>query len=302
MSQICVCDQPVKNLGTPKCIKKAGRDYKLVFVNLKDSTGADNFIPSGQAVDQNYIDAKVYNLDASVRWYPSPEVKNFTTTKADAVYQSFDDGTRQRLRDGVRNYTGLFIGADENFLADFEDLRCAKVGFFLITDKGAIRGYDKLGDGNTYPIPVDVLDIVMMPESGDSVQHNMFTIDIPLIVLDRNFSTIYGATGDLVGIEGLFGLDATASNAVSGGYTVTIKGGGAFGNTEPYTGASIADFVAYNVTQLSPTTVATLTESANGVYDLTFTGAVTADVIKVSSSQALLDAGFEFNKVSLAVL
>lgn len=298
----CVCESGIGNLGTPKCSKLMGRPYKMVFTQLKDSTGALNKIPAGTNIDDVYVGGFVANPDDSVRWYPTPEVKNFISTKADNVFQSFDDGTRQPLREGVRNFTGMFSQADNKFLCELDKIKCAKAGFYIVTDKNNYVGYDKDGSGDVYPIPVDVLDNVFNFTGADALQNVEFTLDIPLVVLDCKLATLYDNSADLVGLEGLFGLSAVASNAVAGGFTITIKGGGVYGNTEPYTGATISDFDVFNVTQASSTTVATLVESASGVYELTFTGAVSSDVIEVKPSTVLLSAGFDFEKVSLAVL
>lgn len=302
MSENCLCGVGLSNLGTPECTKQMGRPYKFIFVNTKDSSGDFNKVASGDTVDQSYIDALVSNLDVTKRWFVSPEVKNFISTKGDQVFQTFDDDTRTPLREGLRTFEGMFNEADSSFLKDLESVKCSKASFFLITDEGNLIGYSKDSSGDVYPITIDLLVTKLNFKTGDANQNVMFTLDIPLNILDSEISTVYDIDADLVGAEGLVQLKSSVSTPVALGYTIQLNNGGAYGSTIGYKGLEIADLVAYNVTTDTSATVASVTATATaGAFELTFTGAVATDIVRVSEGQDLLDAGFSFPSVELAV-
>ena len=302
MAQSCVCNVGISNLGTPDCIKKMGRPCKLIFTELKGRTGAFNNIPAGQAVDTAYVTAAVGDNTLSQRWYPSPEVKEFLSVKGDPVNQDFDDGTSEFLREGPRSFTGLFKFADSKFVSYLKSVECAKSGFYIVTDQGNIVGYDRDGSGATFPIPVDVMTPTLNFESGDAIQSSTFTLTIPLLVIDSLFSTIYGATADLVGIEGLIQLTSTATVPTTSGFTLTLKGGGQFGYTDPYTGLLLTDLVADNLTQSTSPTITTVAGGVGGVYVVTIGSVATGDVVTLSESSVLTAKGFSFNTVTETIL
>lgn len=302
MSENCVCGIGLSNLGTPDCIKQVGRPHKFIFNETKDSTGVFNKIASADVVNQLYVDGLIEELDLSKRWYLSPVVKNFLSTKADSVYQTFDDGTRSFLREGLRTFEGMFDKADSTFLKYLNSVNCANSSFYIITDNGNILGYTKDDSGDVYPIPVSLLVNILNLKTGDANQNVSFSLDIPLTVIDSQIATVYDIDADLVDAEGLIQLKAVASTPVALGYTLQLNNGGAFGSTIGYTGLTVIDLVAYNVTTDSPAVVASVTATATaGEFLLTFTGAVATDVIRVSESATLTGAGFSFPSVSLAV-
>ena len=292
MTQICECNVGLANLGTPSCTKTIGRPYKIVFTELKNELGVLNSIASGVAIDQAYIDAAVQNVEPKQRWFASSDVKNFLSVKEDTTFYDYDDGTRVELREGRRSFTGMFEFADNVFLGLLNKVKCANSGFYVITETGNILGYSK-GDGDTYPIPVDVFVNTLNFQSGDAVQNVSFVLDIPLTVGDSMLSVIYGAEGDLVGIDGLVQLAGTVGTPTATGYPVVLAGAGQYGFTDAYEGAVVGDFSAVDATGTS-VTITSVTETPAGTYTFVFAGVATSDVITVSATAVLMAKGFGF--------
>lgn len=302
-TQTCSCTTGIKDMGTPNCTKSMGRPHKIVFVELKDSTGAYNKIASADVLNQTYIDGKIQNTDETVRWHVSPPVKEFLSTKEDAQYKEYDDSSRERIRDGKRSYEGVFKYGDPVFLGFLESNRCAKAGFYIVTDQNVIHGYCKDDSGDTYPIPVETLDGVFNYRSGDDIQNVNFMIDIPILIKDNMLSAIYGAEGDLTGMEGLVQLSATLDNATASGYDITIGGAGQFGYTDAYEALVLADLTAYDETNDASQVITSVTATATpGVYTIVFTAPTASATISLVPASSLLSAGFSFDKVELAIL
>tara|TARA_R110002167_G_scaffold343732_1_gene552896 strand:- start:854 stop:1759 length:906 start_codon:yes stop_codon:yes gene_type:complete len=297
MSQNCKCDSKVSNLGKPDCTQTVGRPSKLVFVSKKDAAGAYNKISSTDVLTDLFIDGKVQNVNEKSRWHFSPIAKDFLSVTSDATYKSYDDETRRKIRGGVRTFTGEFPEADHNFACYLEKFKCAGFGFFLVSETNVITGYKKDESGDTYPMPIELLEASYNFESGDNIQNVTFEMEIPRTVSDCALSSIFGASGDLVGTEGLIQLSMVASSPSSTGYTVTVAGGGAYGSTVAYTGLDASDLSAVDATG-SAVVIGSLTHTANGIYTIVFTAVSSADVVTVSETATLLAKGLAVNSTS----
>lgn len=301
MSQTCKCDSKVSNLGKPDCTQSVGRPSKLVFVSMKDASGAYNKIASTDLLTSSFIDGKVQNVDEKSRWYFSPTAKDFISNLSDATYKSYDDETRRKIRDGVRTFTGEFPEADHNFACYLEKFKCAGYGFFLVSETNVITGYKKDESGDTYPMSLELLESMYNFESGDNIQNVTFEMEIPRTVSDCALSSVFGAEGDLVGTDGLIQLSMVASAPTATGYTVTIAGGGAYGSSVAYTGLDIADLSAVDGTGAS-VSIGSVTHTANGIYTLVFTAVSAADIVTVSETATLLTKGLSVNSTKETIV
>lgn len=302
MSENCVCGIGLSNLGTPECEKSIGKPVKLILGDLKNASNVYNKIASTDDLTDVFVSGKVESLDLTERWYFSPEIKEFTSTKEDTVYKTYADGSKKALREGLRTMAGIFSEADPVFLEFLNKAKCGKRGLYILTDKNVLVGYKKDETGDVYLLPIDVLASKFNFASDDDVQNVSFTLDIPLNILDSELSAVYGASADLVDTDGLVQLAGTLSTPVALGYSLDLRGSGAFGYTSGYVGLVVGDLIAYNVTTQTLAVVASVnTTATEGLYDLTFTGAVATDVIRVSESATLTATGFSFPSVELAV-
>lgn len=285
----------IGNLGTPSCNKQTGKPVKLIKVQKKDSTGAFNKIPFGTTIDDSYVSGLVQNIDTSVRWYPSPLFKTFTSPKEDTVYKTYGDGEKLKIRDGVRSYTGEFVQLGAEFLCNLNTIDCVNEAFYLVTDTNSIQGYSKDDSGDVYPIPVTELATVLNYATDDDIENVSFTIEIPNTVTDCSLETLFNAEANLLEVEGLVQLQVKAGTPTASGYSLTISG---YGNAYPYLDAT--DLAGYDETADATIAVASIsqTTATSGIYVVTFTSPTATNVVRLDETAVLTAKGFSFNSVS----
>ncbi len=298
----CTCTTGIGNLGEPSCIKDFGLVHKLIAVYPNGSDGTANEVLSSQAIDQSFIDDKIQELEERDRWYVSPQIRDFEPTKEDPTYQDFDDGGRVQVRDGRRSYAGKFIDADPKFLEQLETIKCAGGRFYIISNQNHFQGMSTSVEGTVAPLPIENLYAMFNYATGSVKQDVSFTLDLPIIVKDTMLISRYDVTGDLVNAEGLFPLLATLDNATASTMDITIQGAGTFGNSSPFIGLVATDLSAYDVTDDSAGTIASIAATATeGVYTITFTGATSTNVMRISATTVLTAKGYIFPDVQLAL-
>ena len=283
----------IGNLGTPSCNKQTGKPIKFIKVAKKDSTGALNFVPSGTTIDQTFLDGKIRNLDLTQRWYMSPSFKNFDSPKEDPIYQTFGDGSKSFLREGLRTFTGDFIELGSDFLCYLKPLDCKDECFYIVTEKNNLVGYDPTGSGNLYPMPMEELVTKLNMAKDDSVESVMFTIDIPITLLDCQMKTVYDSTADFVNTNGLIQMEAVASSPTGTGYSVTMTVYGM-----PYTALDATDITGYDETASASIAVTSITGGSNGTYVIAFTSPTSTNVVRTEETAVLTAKGFSFQAVT----
>ena len=151
----CSCDVLLGNAGAPSCVASHGVARKLIRVPLIADDGTENKIDLSVALDQAAITALINQADASKRWYPTPNFKTVTQEREDSITESFDDGSADFVRDGVKTFTGFITKpASPQLVGVLKDDRCTTFGVYIVDDAGNLIGRD-ISDGYLYPIPVD---------------------------------------------------------------------------------------------------------------------------------------------------
>lgn len=288
------CDKENYNFGVPNCTEVMGSPFKIIGVKQKDSTGADNKIAAGTTIDQAFLDTRTKDLDLTTRWFITPEVKNFLSAKEDTEYVTYDDKSRDELSEGLRTFTGLFVGANGRYIKFLKSLGFSH--FFVITNLNVLIGYEKDDTGDIYPIKIDIFAPKLIFKNGSELQGASFVLDIPLSVKDENIMGFHGSTAELTEAEGLVQLDMELTVPTATGFTLTIGVAGQFGNSSPFLDLATTDLIAFDVTADAPLVVASVTYVSDGVYIVAFTAAVSGNTVRVSESQALIDGGVSFNK------
>lgn len=283
----------IGNLGTPSCNRQTGKPIKFIKVSKKDSTGALNKIPAGTTIDKTYLDGKLQNTDLTLRWYMSPEFKNFDSPKEDFVYQTFGDGTKAPLREGLRTYTGDFIQVGSDFLCYLKPLECKDECVYMVTEKNVIQGYSIDDSGDVYPIPVTSLTTRLNYAKDDAVESVGFIIDIPITLKDCQLKSVFGATADFISSTGLVQVEAVTSLPTTSGYTIKLSAYGL-----PYTGLIATDVAGYDKTAGSSIAVTSVTAGVEGTYVIAFTSPTTGNVVETREASGLTAKGFSFQAVS----
>jgi hypothetical protein len=182
------------NSGRTDCTNIANATNNLIIVPTYDSTGAKNYIDTTVTLNQAWIDALINQSDKSLKYYPLPSMKNVTSERAEPNKQEFPDGSSIVLQQGVKSFTGEWVGKDASytFMSKVENYGCGDVSAFIVDVDGNIIGNGEDAD-KLYPIALDgdtwfvnLKDAVM----GTSVQSLMLTYQYDRSELDSNLRMI----------------------------------------------------------------------------------------------------------------
>lgn len=290
-----------ENSGFPSCLGALiAAAKKVIMVSRYKQDGTPNKITLPATLNQAYFDALINNTDRFQRWYPLPNLKNVTTDKAESVYQSFDDGSKAFVHEGVRTLTGIVPGFNPNFLSVLKSGRCTDMAIYVIDKKGTLVGYTNGEENVLYPMPLNPNTIdAIWTWATDSTQSNInLSMEFNTDMKDEYIGKIDAgdlATGvNLLNLNGL--VDGFVAYTSTGATSMVFKlktNFGSVANPIVIQGLVAADFALYNVTDSAAVTVSTCTENPKGTYTLTYTSQTTSDVIRLTPTKT----GFDFTPV-----
>jgi hypothetical protein len=164
-----VCTTGAKNTGTVTTTAQ-GKPLGLLYQATIANDGTRNKLSGAAPVSQAELVALINHVDPSKRIYPSGFLRAIVDDPADAVFESFDDDSRAKLRNGIRTFTGMRVGQDTKHLRKLENMICAfggNLSAYRVDECKNIIGKDQ-GDGDLYPVPIDTLsaDFKVMPQSN----------------------------------------------------------------------------------------------------------------------------------------
>jgi len=264
---------------------------RLILVSLQQADGTLNEIDlATAALDQAEINALINNADELARWFPIGDILNVEESRGESVVEEFNDGSKVKIEDGVKTFTGIFAKATPDFLRKIKEWGCVKPGAFVVDKQGNLIGDRTSSDGKLRPIPINAntWDPKYIPATDTTV---------PKIQLDfewrRDFSdTALGmllnsdfASGvDLLDEDGLidlFGTILTSPAPIATGLTIDIFTD--YGSAKGRKAVSGLDLVTdFDVVASTSgvTAIATSVEDATikGRYAITFTSLSLEDV------------------------
>lgn len=303
------CATGGENTGVP-CVPIIRALEKFIFVPTYNSLGVANEIDvTAGPFNAAYFSALVNNTDATERWFVLPQFKNVVNTRAESLMETFEDGSKVFIEQGIRNITGLIVGSDAppQLKGKIVSHRGNQMSIYGIDKAGNLIG--KVGSTADMLAPIelegDTIDAIFQYTNDTTIQKIQVMFDINISEDDSQVRML-AASEMATSIKNLRGLnDVTSVNSAisTTGLTVTLKTeGGTPLNPVMVEGLLITDFVSsvggatsrlYNSTDSANVTISTFTESAPGVYDLTFAGQTVSDVIVIKP----LKAGFDFTAV-----
>ncbi|HEY1044953.1 MAG TPA: hypothetical protein VGF79_00845 [Bacteroidia bacterium] len=312
---ICECNENVKNLGLPNCIEKFGRPFRITFVPLYKEDGTENFIDTSTAtLNKAFFDALQYNDNRYARYFPVPvDMKNVNMPKGDAVYEEFDDGSKEFVRYGSRTFEAIFKGTGPAYIGKINSHRCGKLGVLITSDTLNLGGYEK-SKGKLYPLPLadSTLHAMFAFKSGNTNEGGALAFEFLNTVLDEKFSWISSSDIGIDLINEWKGMRDTTLEQVAAlrsTTTFTVDITQDFGTIKTKTaveGLVAADFVLYNVTDAGAVTISTCVESTTvpGRYAFTFTAQTNTDILRLSlgstdAAKPFDDAGWEDVAIAL---
>jgi hypothetical protein len=274
-----------------------GAARKLILVSKYSNAGNLNKVTLPATLNQAYFDALINNADRSLRWYPLPKFVNVQIPKAESVFETFEDGSKKFVHEGVRSMTALFPGVGPQYLSVLKSGRCSEMAAYIIDKNGALVGLTNDEEGVLYPFSINqgTMDAILQWATDTTGTNIAFQMEFDVDMKDEEISLI--ANNQLVSVNllNLVGLyDAKVSYTSTGQTAMVIKLYAKYGNAgqlTPIQGLLAADFALYNVTTSAAVTVATAVESTTvpGTYTLTYTSQTIGNVIRLTPTKSKID-------------
>lgn len=300
MCNVCDCSGGIKSLGVASCPALFDAAYKFVFTPYFKSDGSINetSFAANPALNAAYFAAKIA-LTLDQPWYPSPEVMNFESERAEAKFESFNNDTvKLFVQNGERTVKGIWVNVPAKIADILNEWNCTQWGFYVITKAGELVGME----GSTYkhlaPIKIQKgsFSSILQQKSNTAimVQKAMVQFQYDISECDGNLKMIDApsfATGyDIKQLNGLINVVQKPTTAIT---ATTLSIAADTGQGDIYTpilveGLVAGDFVISNLT--AGTTVAKTLAETSGKYVLTFSAQTAGDYLKVTCTKS----GYQF--------
>ncbi len=292
----CNCNVTLGNTGTPGCPNIFEVGYKPIFTSYYTSTGAVNEITISGTLNEAFFTALVANADPFLKWFPTPKIDNVESASGEPVFETLGSGKQIFIRDGVRGYSWAWVNLDTIFLGKIANLKCKELGMFLVDQDGNLIGMEGSTPATKLkPIKIDKDTLVasLMLKGYESAQKINANVQFDLGMNDADLRMVAASeltSYDLKNISGLIDvIGNTASSISTTGFTMIMKTYyGTPLNPIKVLGLVAADFTLYNVTDSASVTISTVTETS-GSYAFTFTAQTSADVLRLSCTEAGYD-------------
>lgn len=296
MSELCSCTSQYKNSGQPSCVGaliQAAR--KIILVPRYKNDGTANKITVPATLNQAYFDALINNADRSARWYPLPKFVNVEMAKAESTYETFNDGTKKLIHEGVRTFKGILPAIQPQYLNVLKSGNCTDMAAIIIDKAGKIIGYSNGEENVLYPFPLNenTMNAVYMWATDSTGSNIDFSFEFDVDMKDEYIVQI--SESDLVSVnmlnlEGL--VDAKKSQTSTGQTSMVFKLYTEYGTVaKPIAieGLLVANFALYNTTTSAAVTILTCTESPKGTYTLTYASQTIGNIIRITPSTTGID-------------
>lgn len=305
---LCECNNGLSNTGLPLCERIQKVIKKFIFVQLYSNAGVKNKIDPSATLNLAWITALINNTNKSLRYFPTPEIKNVDTPKDAPVMEKYNDDSSNFVRESTRKFTGLIPVCPPMYKGKLESVRCNNnTGIFMIDIEGNVIGLTNNADNYLYPIPVNAQSLVASVIFGNDSATTGIKLDFefPAALQDANFRMITGSKfTDFNPATDISGLLDTTTDVVANSttkITVTITTPSpALDEPIAVEGLVASDFVSTvggatskvrNTTDAADVAITGCTEISAGVYELTFVAQGSAENIRVLAKLN----GYEFS-------
>jgi len=286
---LCDCNLTLANTGANKCTPIFGVGVIPIIVPLVAADGTDNQIDlTSYTGSQAEWDALTQNPDRTKRWYPLPKVKNVENLRGDAVFESFDDGSNEFVRQGTRTYQAELTGKKTQILGNLESAGCTDIGIVFVDDcKQLIANKD--GDfANPIPVDGNTWQVTLILPTGSTVSKLQLNFEFDSLAKDSDLGILEASASiiDLSTLKGLSDMAYTfgAITATDAKVTLTTKTLSMIG--VPIEGITQPDWSAFNVTDNSIVAIPTSAEGVGGEYTVDFSAQTAGDIIQLSAIYA----------------
>lgn len=170
----CKCGLGLSNTGLPNCVTLQSVTTRLIFVNLKDSTGALTRVDLNSLPNFSNLFTAVNPKD---RWYPLESFDNVEMPIADSSFEETASGRKFFIKSGKRSFNGDMYLQSPEALNIINSFSCSQVGVYAVDANNNLIG---IKDGNyLYPISINnkSLDAKIVFASDANVQKMNLTFD-----------------------------------------------------------------------------------------------------------------------------
>lgn len=285
----CSCNSPYGVTGRPGCPPIWSVTRHLIFVPLFKDDGTEFSVSQADFTAWANLEPLLNSANDKDRLYPVLDLEDVQNVRAESIFKEYGSGTRIKVRKGQKTFTGIFPEGDSIFLGNLERFGCHPFGVIALDTEGNAIYRKKAGSTDLYPMPYDqrTWEVMQKDATDDDVLSIMLNFQFKNALKDSDIRMIPAAELDWQpdDLYGLLSADAVYSSITTAGFTSTITT--EYGDA--VTGLILTDFT---LNEISPTpaditsNIASVTESADGVYDFVFTTPETsADVLRLSASK-----------------
>lgn len=314
MAVLCACGTGGGNLGRPSCFPVFDVTKKAILVEYYKPDGTINGVElaslTAGKLDQNYLDARIKDVNGKTRWYSTPELKNITDERAEDITETFEDTSSVFIQEGARTFTGLIVKGDPVLLGNLQKWRCLTIGVFFIDKAGNLIGKQNR-EGFLDPILLqdESFSASLIKGTDTAKQKDSISFIISQLENDADLRMIEAGeiTANLISAGGLIDVTAgTPSNVSTTGFDVQLNTPfGGVTSPIPAEGLGLADFEVFNNTTSSSVTIASVTESTvtEGLYTFVFSATQNAadELIVTNPAVGPLTKNFDLAKFTVTI-
>lgn len=291
----CTNNTGLYNLQPAACIVTPSITQKFIFVQYFKSDGTINGLDLTTPLTNVAVDALIAQSNKLLRWYPTAEISNFVTDRADPNTESIDN-IEYVISQGARTMSGDFLTASTELANKINDNNQTVVGIYLIDDENGLTG---IVNRDNYLDPIK-LERNAFGKIVFSTETNVFKVSYSSTwgknVKDGDVRTLTfdDHATDFLSKKGL--VDVKNRNSATTATTATVELYITNGDAQgiDFEGLVIGDFVMTNVTTSAVVTPSAVVELSPGKYEFTYIAQTTSDVGTIVGTKA----GFEFATVN----
>lgn len=277
----CNCaDLELAMLGRPACVDDVKQTRRILFCHFLKADGTRNYIDVSSGTFNNaFWQGLLTNPVARERFYLTQDLENVTHPNTERVVETFASGYMSETRKAFLGFEGFQVSKDATSVASkqLDKMGCSGLGFFYVGVDNKITGdASKWDEGKLYPIPVmrGSFDKERMLATDDATGK----IKIGFIhdfhkFHDGNMGGLAGNLQEvgLLNVSPVLPVNGKVTVPLATGFTITLTTEFIAGlGFSPITGLVAGDFVLLDGVG-APVAIASVAETADGVYDVTAT-------------------------------
>jgi len=286
------CAPKLANTGKPGCITIADVTTFAYFDMAKDSAGLPKERPNTDLTTLAGVEAAINAADPRDRLYPIGKFENVDQVRSESVFWTANSGKKAKLRDGFKDFVGYIVNPPRELADKLNENGKQQFGWHFLDDSN--HAVTKKGSTTSLCKPIlidnDTFDAVYLEKTDAAPAMLMIAFQWKSTEEDSDVKVLTGLDYTGSDINGLLDADAIFSNETINGFTATI--------TTTCYGDAVEGMVLgdFSLEEITPTpgdvtgNIASVTESAPGVYDFVFTAPETlGDVLRLTGTYAGYD-------------